>query len=112
MKKLLEEFLERGQMEPSGGEWATRAFIIARERKGKWRLVVDYRGWNERTEHDSYSLPLINSILRKQQKNCIFTVLDLRHRYHQLLLHGDCRPCTARSTLPGPMQWKVVPMGV
>ena len=32
-------------------------------------LVVHYRGLNEQTEHDSYSLPLIDTILQKQQSS-------------------------------------------
>ena len=74
-------------------------------------MVVDYRGLNEQTEHDSYSLPLIDYILQKQQKKRIFTVLDLKHGYHQMPLHEDSRPCIAMSTSLRPMQWKVVPMG-
>ena len=111
MKKLLAEFIERGWIEPSDSEWASPAFIVPKKEKGEWRLVVDYRGLNEQTEHDSYSLPLIDSILQKQQKKRIFTVLDLKHGYHQMPLHPDSRPCTAMSTPLGPMQWKVVPMG-
>ena len=111
MKKLLAEFIERGWIEPSDSEWASPAFIVPRKEKGEWRLVVDYRGLNEQTEHDSYSLPLIDSILQKQQKKRIFTLLDLKHGYHQMPLHPDSRPCTAMSTPLGPMQWKVVPMG-
>ena len=104
MKKLLAEFIERGWIEPSDSEWP-------KKEKGEWRLVVDYRGLNEQTEHNSYSLPLIDTILQKQQKKRIFTVLDLKHGYHQMPLHPDSRPCTAMSTPLGPMQWKVVPMG-
>ena len=111
MKKLLMEFIERGWIEPSDSESASPAFIVAKKEKGEWRLVVDYRGWNKKTEHDSYSLPLIDSILEKQQKKRIFTVLDLKHGYHQMPLHEDSRPCTAMCTPLGPMQWKVVPMG-
>ena len=74
-------------------------------------MVVDYRGLKEQTEDDSYSLPLIDSILQKQHKKRIFTVLDLKHGYHQMPLHEDSRPCTAMSTPLEPMQWKVVPMG-
>ena len=111
MKKLLAEFIERGWIEPSDSEWASPAFIVRKKEKGEWRLVVDYRGLNEQTEHDSYSLPLIDTILQKQQKKRIFTVLDLKHGYHQMPLHPDSRPCTAMSTPLGPMQWKVVPMG-
>ena len=87
------------------------AFIVPKKQKGEWRLVVDYRGLNEQTEHDSYSLPLIDNILQKQQKKRIFTVLDLKHGYHQMPLHQDSRPCKAMSTPLGSMQWKVVPMG-
>ena len=111
MKKLLAQLIERGLNEPSDSEWASPAFIVPKKEKGDWRLVVNYRGLNEQTEHDSYLLPLIDSILQKQQKKRIFTVLDLRHSYHQMTLHPDSRPCTAMSTPLGPMQWKVVPMG-
>ena len=111
MKKLLAEFIERGWIEPSDSEWASPAFIVPKKEKGEWRLVVDYRGVNEQTERDSYSLPLIDTILQKQQKKRIFTVLELKHGYHQMPLHPYSRPCTAMSTPLGPMQWKVVPMG-
>ena len=111
MKKLLAEFIERGWIEPSDSEWASPAFIVPKKEKGAWGLVVDYRGLNEQTEHDSYSLPLINTILQKQQKKRIFTVLDLKHGYHLKPLHPDSWPCTAMWTPPGPMQWEVVPMG-
>ena len=107
MKKLLAEFIERGWIEPSDSEWASPAFNVPKKEKGEWRLVVDYRGLEEQTEHDSYSLPLIDTILQKQQKKRIFTVLDLK----QMQLHPDSRPCTAMSTRLGPMQWKVVLMG-
>ena len=83
----------------------------SREGKGEWSLVVDYRGFNEQTEHDSYSLPLIDFILQKQQKKRILTVFDLKHGYHQMPLHEDSRPCTAMPTPLGPMQRKVVFMG-
>ena len=111
MTKLLAEFIEPGWIEPSDSEWASRAFIVPKEEKSEWRLVVDYRGLDEQTEHDSYSLSLIDTILQKQHKKRIFTVLDLKHGYHQMPLHPDSRPCTAMLTLLGPMQWKVVPMG-
>ena len=94
MKKLLAKFIERGWIEPSDSEGASQAFIVPKKEKGEWRLVVGYRGLNEQTEYDSYSLPLIDKILQKQQKKRIFTVLDLKHGYHQMPLHPDSRPCT------------------
>ena len=110
-KKLLAEFIERGWIEPSDSEWASPALIVPKKEKGEWKLVVDYRGLNEQTEHDSYSLPLIDIISQKQRKKRIITVLDLKHGYHQMPLQPDSRPCTAMSTPLGPMQWRVGPMG-
>ena len=111
MKKLLAEFIELGWIEPSDSELASPAFIVPKNEKGEWRFLVDYRSLKEQTEHDLYSLPLIDTILQKQQQKRIFTVLDLKHGYHKMPLHPDSRPCTATSTPLGPMQWKVVPMG-
>ena len=111
MKKLLMKFIERGWIELSDSEWASAAFIIPKKEKDDCRLVVDYRGLNEQTEHDSYSLALIDSIPQKQPKKRIFTVLDLKHGYHQMPLHEDSRPCTAMSTPLSATQWKIVPTG-
>ena len=111
MKKLLKEFIECGWIEPLDSKWASPPFIVPKKEKGEWRLVVDYRGLNEQTEHDWYSLPLIDTILQKQAPKPIFTVLDLKHGYHQMPLHEESRACTAMSTPLGPMQWILVPMG-
>ena len=111
MKKLLAELMEGCWIKPSDREWASPAFIVPKKEKGEWRLLVGYRGLNEQTEHDSYSLPLMDTILQKEQKKRIFTVLDLKHGYHQMPLHQDSRPCTAMCSPLGPMQWKMVPMG-
>ena len=111
MKKLVRKFIEHGWIEPSDSERTSRAFILPKKEKGEWRLVVDFRGLDEQTEHDLYSLTFINHILQKQARKRILTVFDLKHGYHQMPLHEDSRACTAMSTPLGPMQWKVVPMG-
>ena len=111
MKKSLREFIERGWMEPSDSEWASPAFIVPKKEKGEWGLVVNYRGLYEQTEHDSYCLPLIDSMLQNQAPKHFLTVLDHKHGYQQTPLHEDSRVCAAMSTPLGRRQWKVVPMG-
>ena len=64
MKKLLMEFIERCWIQPSHGESASPAVIVPKKEKEESRLVLDYRGWKEKTEHDPYSLPLIDSIVQ------------------------------------------------
>ena len=39
-------------------------------------------------------------------------VTDLRHGYPEMPLAKESRASTAMSTPPGPLQWKVMPMGV
>ena len=51
-------------------------------------------------------------MLQKQFRRRIFTVIDLKHAYHQMPLRDISRACTAMSTPLGHFQWKVMPMGV
>ena len=112
MEKILRDFIQRGWLEPCHSEWASPCFVAPKKVAGEWRLVVDYRGLNAQTQHDSYTLPLIEDMLQKQHRRRIFTVIDLKHGYHQMPLAEESRACTAMSTPLGPLQWKVMPMGV
>ena len=98
MEKILRDFIERGRLEPCHSEWASPCFVVPKKVAGEWRLVVDYRGLNAQTQHDSYTLPLIEDMLQKQHRRRIFTVIDLKHGYHQMPLAEESRACTAIST--------------
>ena len=112
MEKILREFIERGWLQPCHSEWASPCFVVPKKVAGQWQLVVDYRGLNAQTQHDSYTLPLIEDMLQKQHRRRIFIVIDLKHGYHQMPLAEESRACTAMSTPLGALQWKVMPMGV
>ena len=111
MKAKLKEFRECGWLEPCTSEWASPAFVVPKKVAGEWRLAVDYRGLNEQTEFDSYTLPLIKDMLQRQHGRRLLTVIDLKHGYHQMPLAPESRACAAMSTPLGPLQWKVMPMG-
>ena len=51
-------------------------------------------------------------MLPKQYQRRIFTVINLKHNYHQMPLTEESRACTAKSTPLGPLQQKPMPMGV
>lgn len=112
LKKIIEQFVERGWLEKSHSEWASPAFVVPKKKPGEWRLVVDFRHLNLHTRHDSYGIPLIQDILQRQAKRRIFSVLDLKHGYHQMPLAESDRHLTAMSTPLGIYQWRVMPMGV
>ena len=94
MEKILRDFIERGWLELCHSEWASPCFVVPTKVAGEWRLVVDYRGLNAQTQHDSYTLPLIEDMLQKQHRRRIFTVIDLKHGYHQMPLAEESRACT------------------
>ena len=79
---------------------------MLKKEKGEWRLVVDYGGLNEQTEHDSQSVALNDGILQKQARKRIVTVLEFKHAYHQMALYAESRACTPMSTQLGPRNGK------
>ena len=102
MEKILREFISRGWLEPCHSEWASPCFVVPKKVAAEWRLVVVYRALNAQTQHDSYTLPLIGDMLQKQFRRRSFTVIDLKHDYHQMPLAEASRACTAMSTPLGP----------
>ena len=112
IEKILRECIDQGWLEPCNSGWASPCFVVPKKVAREWRMVVDYRGLNAQTQHDRYKLPLIEDTLQKQFGRRIFTVIVLKHGYHQMPLAEASRACTAMSTPLGPLQWKVTPMGI
>ena len=79
MEKFVREFIDRGWLEPCHSEWAFPWFVVPRKVAGELRLVVEYRGLNAQTQHDSYKLPHIEDMLQKPFRRRIFTVIGLKH---------------------------------
>ena len=103
---------ERGWLEPSTSEWSSPPFPVPKPTPGEWRMVVDFRWLNECTKADEYPLPLIEDLLEKQSKYRIFTVLDMKHGFHQMPLRKEDRHLTSMPTPLGTLQWTVMPMGI
>ena len=60
------------------------AFVVQKIRPNEWRIIVDYWWLNKCTITDVYPLPLIEDILGRHGKNRVWTVLDMKHGYHQM----------------------------
>ena len=77
-----------------------------------WRMVVDFRNLNAETKADTHPLPLIEEEIVKRAKGKLFSVLGLRHGFHQMPLAKSSRPLTCMCSPVGPVQWTVMPMGL
>ena len=69
-----------------------------------WRMVVDFCNWNAETKADLHPLPLGEEEVVKSAKGKLFSVLELRHGFHQMPLTKSCRPLTCMCSPVGPVQ--------
>ena len=77
-----------------------------------WRMVVDFRNLNAETKADSHPLPLDEEKIVKTAKGKLFSVLDLRHGFHQMPLANSSKPLTCMCSPMGTAQWTVMPIGL
>ena len=99
-------------------EWCCAHFTVPKPPPAEqklidgWRMVVDFRNLNAETKADCHPLPLIEEEIMKRAKGKLFSVLDLRHCFHQMPLAKSSRPLTCMCSPVGPVQWIVMPMGL
>ncbi|KAJ4788739.1 polyprotein [Rhynchospora pubera] len=118
----IKALLDIGVIRPSKSRHRTMAFIVnsgttidpktGKETKGKERMVLNYRTLNDNTHKDQYSLPGINTILKKISNNKIFSKFDLKSGFHQVAMHPDSIPWTAFIVPGGLYEWLVMPFGL
>ena len=72
---------------------------IRSKKNGEVRICMDYRELNKKTSKDAYPLPLPDEIQEKLKGDNVFSTLDLRSGYWQILIAAKDRHKTA--FLPG-----------
>jgi predicted aspartyl protease len=85
LDNYLEENLKKGYIRKSQSPFASPFFFIPKK-NGKLRPIVDYRKLNLITVKNSYPLPLISSIVDGLSCARLFTKLDLRWGYNNVLI--------------------------
>ncbi|XP_038063162.1 uncharacterized protein LOC119733869 [Patiria miniata] len=82
------------------------------KKTGGYRMCVDYRKLNSVTTVDAYPMPTIDAILSSLRGAQVFSSLDLRSGYWQLMVHPDDVEKTAFACTDGLFQFRVLPFGV
>lgn len=78
----------------------------------RWRMVIDYRGLNEKTISDAYPLPNITDILDQLGGAKYFTILDLASGFHQIEMDPASKHKTGFSTPYGHYEFNRMPFGL
>lgn len=91
------------------------AFLVenaAEKRRGKKRMVINYKKVNSETIGDSHNLPNMRELMTLIRGMKIFSSFDCKSGFWQVLLDEESKPLTAFTCPDGHFQWNVVPFGL
>ena len=88
LKKQIEDLLEKKFFRPSASPWGAPVLLI-KKKDGSSRLCVDYRQLNKLTIKNKYPLPRIDDLLDQLRGAAVFSKIDLRFGYHQILVKPE-----------------------
>ena len=106
------KFKYRHCLEDGVSPWSSPSFPVIKKQTGEIRVVVDYRDVIAATITDAHPLPKIEDILSYQKKFRIWSVLDMKDGYHQVLLRAGDRLITCMTNPRGTKQCTVLVIGL
>ena len=113
--KEIKDLLAKGLIEPSKSPWACRAFVVNKHsevKRGKPRLVVNYKPLNAVLQKVCYPLPDKSNLLQRILGCTIFNKFDLKSGFYQIGIKAEDRYKIAFVVPHGQYQWKVIPFEI
>ena len=90
----VKDLLTKGLIEPSKSPWACRAFVVNKHfeiKRGKLRLVVNYKPLNVVLQKVHYPLPDKASLLQRITGCTIFSKFDLKSGFYHIGIKAEDR---------------------
>jgi hypothetical protein len=109
-KVQLNELLDKGYIRPSSSPWGCPTLFVKKDQS--LRLCVEYRPLNAITIKNKYPLPHIDILFDQLASARVFSKVDLRLGYHQIMIRSEDVPKTAFSTRYGLYEYLVMSFGL
>jgi len=103
--------MEKQFIRPNTSSWGT-PMLLVKKKDGSSRLCVDYRQLNKMTINNKYPLPRIDDLMDQLHGSSVFSKIDLRSGYHQILVKADDVQKTTFRSRYGHYEYVVMPFGV
>ena len=88
LKKQIGDLLEKKFIRPSVSLWGATVLLVKNKNESS-RLCVDYRQLNKLKIKNKYPLPKIEDLLDQLRGAGVFSKIDLRYGYHQILVKPE-----------------------
>jgi len=119
IKNLVNKLLEKNLIyKNDDSEWSSNVVLVNQTKPGsdekKFRLCFDYTDVNKMTVMGKFPMPNVESILSDigSTKPVVFSSIDLKSGYHQVLLDQLSRECSTFITNEGKYSFRVAPFGL
>ena len=98
--KQVKELLDKGLIRNSKSPHTNSAFMVrnhAEEKRGKTRMIINYKKLNDNTVFDGYYIPNKTANFNRIQGASWFSKLDCKSGYRQIKMNDESIPLTAFS---------------
>ena len=110
--KQIKELLDLKVIRKSSSRHRSTAFLVrnhAEIKRGKARMVINYKRLNDNTHIDSYDISSKDMLINCIQAANIFSKFDCKLGFWQILLDEESKPWTAFTCPEGHFEWNVMP---